>query len=99
MEGQTVHLYYWDIRGLAAYIQLALEAAGVKYEYHPYTEATEEDWFKRDKPALQMTLPNLPYLKDGALLISEHDSIFKYVLRKYKPELLGKTVEEQAIVD
>ena len=95
----TLHLYYWNIRGLAAYDQLALEAAGVKYEYHGYTEASEEEWFKRDKPALTMTLPNLPYFQDGTLLVSEHDAIFRHVLRKYKPEMLGTTLEEQALVD
>ena len=43
-----------------------------------------------------MTLPNLPYLRDGDLLVSEHDAIFKHVLRKYKPALLGSSIDEQA---
>ena len=46
-----------------------------------------------------MTLPNLPYLRDGNVEISEHDAIFRHVLRKYKLELLGKTLDEQAEVD
>ena len=46
-----------------------------------------------------MTLPNLPYLKDGALEISEHDSIYRHVIRKYKPEMLGTTVDEQSEID
>ena len=46
-----------------------------------------------------MTLPNLPYLQDGALLVSEHDAIFRHVLRKYRPEMLGGSIEEQAAVD
>ncbi len=46
-----------------------------------------------------MTLPNLPYLRDGKLEISEYDAIFRHVLRKYKPELLGKDLDEQAEVD
>jgi glutathione S-transferase len=95
----TVNLYYWNIRGLAAYDQLALEAAGVPYEYHAYTEDKEDQWFKHDKPGMTMTLPNLPYLQDGALLVSEHDAIFRHILRKYKPEMLGSSIEEQAAVD
>jgi hypothetical protein len=46
-----------------------------------------------------MTLPNLPYLRDGTLEISEHDSIYRHVLRKYKPELIGTTVNEQSEID
>lgn len=93
-------LFYWKIRGLGAYIQLAFEAAGVtNYQFVGYTEDNEDAWFKRDKPSLTMTLPNLPYLDDGELQISEHDAIFRHVLRKYKPELLGRTLEEQAEVD
>ena len=46
-----------------------------------------------------MTLPNLPVLRDGKIEISEHESIFRHVLRKYKPDLLGRDVDEQAEVD
>ena len=62
----------------------------------PYHESDEDKWFKIDKPALGMTLPNLPYLIDGALKISEHDAIFRHIFRKYKPELLGVTILDRA---
>ena len=32
MDGQKPHLYYWKIRGLGALVNMAFEAAGVKYE-------------------------------------------------------------------
>ena len=92
------HLYYWVIRGLGSYIRLAFEAAGVT-DYLTTDYKEDEEWFGRDKPQLGMTLPNLPYLKDGDLYISEHDAIFRHVLRKYKPEMLGVGLDEQAEVD
>lgn len=78
---------------------MAFFAAGKDFDLIEYTAETAGDWFGRVKPALTMTLPNLPYLKDGSLSLSEHDSIFKHVLRKYKPELLGTTIDEQAEID
>ena len=87
-------LYYWNIRGLGSFICMAFFAAGKDFDLIEYTADTEEHWFGRDKPALTMTLPNLPYLRDGHLEISEHDAIFRHVLRKYKPELLGSTLDE-----
>ena len=98
-SGQKPHLYYWKIRGLGALVNLAFEAAGVKYEQTQYTPETAQQWFGADKPGLKATLPNLPFLRDGAVGISEHESIFRHVLRKYKPELLGRNVDEQAEVD
>ena len=40
-----------------------------------------------------------PPLQDGTLLVSEYEALFRHVLRKYKPEILGATLEEQALVD
>jgi glutathione S-transferase len=78
---------------------MAIFASGKDFDQIEYGPDNEDDWFVRDKPKLTMTLPNLPYLRDGSLEISEHDAIFRHVLRKYKPELLGNTIDEQAEVD
>ena len=98
-EKAKPHLYYWNIRGLGSFIQMAFYAAGVEFNLTEYTPENEPQWFERDKPALKMTLPNLPYIKDGAVEISEHDAIFRHVLRKYKPELLGKSIDEESEID
>jgi glutathione S-transferase len=93
---------YWNIRGRGAYVKLAFASVGVDYVYTGYAEPEADKWFKVDKPALaatSMTLPNLPYLKDGDVLITEHDAIFRHIFRKYKPEMLGTTLTEQAEVD
>ena len=92
-------LYYWNIRGLNSYICMAFFAAEQDFDLIEYTAENEDHWFARDKPTLTMTLPHLPYLKDGALEISEHDSIYRHVIRKYKPEMLGTTVDEQSEID
>ena len=92
-------LYYWNIRGLGSYICMAFFAADKDFDLIEYSADTEDDWFGRDKPALTMTLPNLPYLRDGHLEISEHDAIFRHVLRKYQPDLLGNNVDEQGEID
>jgi glutathione S-transferase len=46
-----------------------------------------------------MNFPNLPYLIDGDLKISETLAIVRYIANKYDKSLLGTTVEDQAIVD
>ena len=100
MDGQQKpQLYYWKIRGLGSLINMAFAASGVDYELKEYTPETAQQWFGSDKPGLGATLPNLPFLRDGKVSISEHEPIFRHVLRKYKPELLGRTVDEQAEVD
>ena len=43
--------------------------------------------------------PNLPYLIDGDLKLSESEAIFRYISNKYNPELLGKNTEDKAKVD
>ena len=49
---------------------------------------------------MQLPLPNLPYLIDGDFKLTESTAIVRYIPRKFgKPELLGKTVEDQARVD
>src|SRR4051794_38542016 len=92
-----VILSYWPGRGLGSFIRYTLEAAGVPYEETRYSN--HEDWFIRDKPSLTMVLPNLANLKDGAVHISEHDAIIRYIAKKYKPELLGIDDQEYAFVE
>ena len=74
-----------------------VEAIGVPYTEKIYTITQFEDYFVRDKPNLKTPLPNLPYLVDGDLTITEHDAILRYVARKYKPELLGKDLRDEAL--
>ncbi|KAL4510738.1 hypothetical protein ABPG72_004892 [Tetrahymena utriculariae] len=66
-----------------------LEISGVKYEEVRYTNPA--DWFEKDKYALGLPFPNLPYLLDGDVKITESETIFDYLIQKLnKTELLGK---------
>ena len=51
------------------------------------------------KPTLGLDFPNLPYLIDGDVKITESVAIIKYVVNKYGPHLNGRTVEDQAKAD
>ncbi len=89
-----LHLAYWPIRGLAGVVRTTLEATNA-----PYTETRYTDyilWFQSDKLLVTNPLPNLPILYDGDIQITEHDSIIRYVARKFKPELLGNNDAEFA---
>ncbi|TNV75898.1 hypothetical protein FGO68_gene14469 [Halteria grandinella] len=92
-------LGYWDFRGLGTLIALAYHASDAKYAYKVYPVADYNQWYEGDKPKLGMVLPDLPYLKDGDVLISEHDAIIRHILRKHKPSLLGRNAREMAEID
>jgi glutathione S-transferase len=85
---------YWGVRGRGASIRLLLAHLSVDYENIAYSDP--EVWFGTDKPALQTAFPNLPYWKDGDVVMSETLAILAQICRKYKPDYLGRTLKEQA---
>eukprot|EP00918_Siedleckia_nematoides_P082663 GHVU01181162.1.p1 GENE.GHVU01181162.1~~GHVU01181162.1.p1 ORF type:complete len:231 (-),score=54.54 GHVU01181162.1:923-1615(-) len=96
---------YWNIRGLAQPIRLLMEYLKVEYKDRQYNVAQLPDgtWdrseWTKEKETLGMSFPNLPYLLDGDVKISESIAIMRHLVRKYKPELMGKTDPERAQVD
>ena len=89
-----VKLGYWGIRGLAQVPRFLLHYSGVEFENSTYTQG--ERWFKDDKQNLGLHFPNLPYLVDDGYNISESGAIQRYICSKWKPELLGKNVQDNA---
>ena len=84
-------------------VQYVLELCKLSYEYKRYEvgdapEYSKQSWIE-EKNSLDLDFPNLPYLIDGDFKITETLPIMRYLARKYKPELLGVTIEEQATVD
>lgn len=82
-------LVYWDICGLAAPIRLALATAGVDFvdvrvDCGPLGDAYKSMWFGF-KPNLELVLgfPNLPYLLDGDVALSQSNAILRYIGRKH----------------
>ncbi|CAK8679044.1 unnamed protein product [Clavelina lepadiformis] len=89
---------YWDIRALAEPIRLILEYCGADYEDRRYQLRGElpnvdrSDWLVV-KFKLGLDFPNLPYLIDGDVKMTQQWAIMKYLARKYG-NLIPKTEEE-----
>ena len=101
MEGNKPVLGYWKIRGLAANLRYQLAYCGVDYELAEFEQAedfSKECWLSV-KETLGFDFPNLPYFIDGDFKLTETQAIHKYIAGKWKPELLGTTVQETATID
>ena len=93
-----ITLGYWGVRGRAHTLRLLLEYTGTNWQETTYTN--DSDWFDRDKPALGLPFPNLPYLIDGTLKLTETTAIARYIIdRSCKQELLGIDIKDRAIVN
>lgn len=81
-------LGYWGIRGLAQPIRFLLAYLGVEYTNKNYL--APEEWFGKDKNDLGLDFPNIPYLIDGDVKITESSAIPVHLIKKHKRnELLG----------
>lgn len=103
MEPTTPHLGYWKIRGLASPIRYMMEYLNINYTETQYEvsdgpEFDRSSWLDK-KFTLELDFPNLPYLIDGENKLTETHAILMYLGRKYKPETLGKNLEDSAKVD
>ena len=102
-EAQKVVVGYWKMRGLVAPIKYLLEYLDVKYEEVHYEQGDApsfslESW-ENVKSTLSLSFPNLPYLLHGDVRLTESSAILRYIANQWRPELLGKTVSDKAIVD
>ncbi|XP_078483125.1 glutathione S-transferase Mu 1-like [Ciona intestinalis] len=91
---------YWDLRGLGEPIRLMLEYTGFEYEDKRYQFIKEkENYSDRNwteaKYSLGFEYPNLPYLIDGDVKVTESWAIMKYLSRKFKA--LGPDNEKERI--
>jgi len=75
-----VKLGYWAIRGLASPIRYLLEYAEADYEETRYTAYA--DWTKV-KFEMGYDFPNLPWLEDGDVKISQSGAILRYLAEKH----------------
>jgi glutathione S-transferase len=92
---------YWPIRGLCQPIRLLLEYVGASYRERHYVTGPapafdKTDWLE-DPERLDLDLPNLPYLIDGDLRLTESSAILRYLDRKHG--LLPDDARTQAIAD
>lgn len=89
---------YWKIRGLAQPIRMVLgyNKADFVDELYEVGDAPTYDrsvWFNV-KETLGLDFPNLPYLVDGDVKISQSNAILRYLARKFKMDV---ETEEQRI--
>ena len=94
---------YWKIRGLAAGLRYIMAYAGAEYVMEEYEQGdapgfSAETWTSV-KFNLGLDFPNLPYLVDGDVKLTETVAIARYLARTYKPELLGTTPQERGLVN
>lgn len=86
-------LGYWNIRGLGAQCRYLLHYCGVEFEdkmyaYGPAPDFDRSDWFNV-KQTLGLDMPNLPYLIDDEIKLTETVAIMKYICAKWRPELIS----------
>lgn len=78
---------FWANKGLGEFPRWVLKICKANYkEVNPERQA----WHTQIKPNSLFPFPNLPYLKDGDLLLTESQAIAFYVADKLKPQLVGK---------
>nr|CAD01094.1 glutathione S-transferase [Xenopus laevis] len=97
----VVILGYWDIRGLAHSIRLLLEYTGTQYEEKLYVTGDAPNYDKsqwlNEKEKLGLDFPNLPYLVDGDVKLTQSNAILRYIARKHG--LCGESEKEKNYVD
>ena len=96
-------LGYWDIRGLAQQIRflltyLKIDFDDVVYKQGDWPSFSNDEWAD-EKFNLDLDFPNLPYYFDGDVRLTEALAILKYISVKHQPSLLGKTPEDQGMVE
>ena len=99
-ERAPVTLGYWKIQGLGQPIRLLLEYAGIPYEEkvsHCVEKADgsfdKSSWFD-EKFKIGLPFPNLPYLIDGELKLTQTIAILQHLADE--AGLAGKSPEERA---
>ena len=88
---------YGPKRGSAARCHVLAKEIGLEYEEVPIDLRKGE----QNSPEYQKLNPNrkVPTLVDGDFVLWESAAINNYLASKYKPELLGESLEEKAMID
>lgn len=86
---EPVVIGYWAIRGLAQPIRNLCRYMGIAWKDELFTqgdapEYSRDEWLKaKDAMADELAYPNLPYMKDGAVRITQSQAIMRYLARTY----------------
>ncbi len=74
----NIKFAYWGTRGKGQVSRLLLAYTGLAWEDASYTDHNQ--WFGNDKQKLGFDFPNLPYLIDGDLKLTESSAIERYII-------------------
>lgn len=107
-SSNVLKLGYWGMRGLAQPIRFLLEFTGAAWADELYCQAGPNDpipydkscWFNV-KETLGLDFPNLPYMIDGNVKLTQSRAIMRHIVRK-RPDmsyLFGRTSEDMDQVD
>lgn len=96
----SITLGYWNFQGRAEPLRWLLHYLKIPYTEVNYSMGNppkydKSAWLKA-KYSLGFDYPNLPYIQDGDFRLTELSAICKYLCMKHKPEMLGKTLQDQA---
>ncbi|KAF0918300.1 hypothetical protein E2562_023375 [Oryza meyeriana var. granulata] len=94
-------VYGWAVSPWMARVLLCLEETGAEYEFVSMSRSGGDH--RRPEHLARNPFGEIPVLEDGDLTLYQSRAIARYVLRKYKPELLGLgedgSLEKSAMVD
>jgi len=90
-------LGYWNIRGLGQPIRYMLGYLGEDFEEIIYGKPPLPEWHFDAKGKIDLDFPNLPYLYDGDIKLTQSNAILRHLGRKHN--MVGKTEKEKARVD
>ena len=76
-------IYYWNIRGLVEHLVTLCEYLGVSYELIKLSEIQKWHTEKMSKIESGFDFPNLPYIEDEKVKISQTVAIMDYITSKY----------------
>lgn len=90
---------YWNIRGLVHPIRLLLEHAGADYKdvRFNFAPTSDADNWPKNKFNLGLDFPNIPYVIDGDIKLTQSLAVLRYVGRKFG--LAPKTDTDQGRAD
>mmetsp|Transcript_5358 Transcript_5358/g.5902 ORF Transcript_5358/g.5902 Transcript_5358/m.5902 type:complete len:225 (+) Transcript_5358:105-779(+) len=93
---------YWNIRGLAAPLRMAMHYTGTDFEDKTYQCGPAPDFdrsaWNNEKHNLGLTYPNLPYYIEGDFKLTQSMPILTYICEKFGQGLLGDNPEERSLI-
>ena len=95
--GDKLKIGYWKFRGVhrgngSRYL---LAYTGAQWEEQNFTMG-DDSWPTFKSGGTIGEFPNLPFIIDGDVKVTETFAVHRYICDKFKPELLGTTPAEKA---